>query len=50
MPLPDELCGKELQLTGLICKDGEENFHADVYLCHPNDAKQGAELILERQV
>lgn len=47
LPLNDDLQEQEIDLFSLICKDGDEKFHVDVYLCSPNDSKNGATLLLK---
>lgn len=49
MPLPDSLRGKSLLLQGLVCRDGETDFRADVYLCSPCRGEEGAMLVLEKE-
>ena len=48
LPLDETLRGEKIDVYALICKDGDETFNTDVYLCSPNDSKHGAELIIER--
>lgn len=47
MPLDESLSGQEITLYAMICKDGQDRFSTDVYLCSPNDDKHGATLILQ---